>query len=216
MKYRLAVFDMDGTILYTLQDIVDSTNHILRSFGMPEKTLEQMRSYIGNGIMREIECSVPEGTSAEVIRQVHDAFLPYYGEHCNDTTRPYDGILSLMQDLRSAGMKTAVVSNKGDFAVQELIRRYFSEVCDMGLGEKEGIRRKPDPDMTDAVLEFFGISRDEAVYIGDSEVDIETARNSGLDCICVTWGYRDEDFLIAKGAELIAHTPQELKQILLG
>ncbi len=215
MKYRCAIFDMDGTTLYTLQDRSDGVNFSLRKNGLPERQIAEIRRFVGNGIHREIEQAVPEGSSEAVIQKVFDDFNGWYAKHCYDHTKPYDGILLLLSHLRSAGMKTAIVSNKGDYAVQILDEKYFSGLIDAGVGEKQGIARKPAPDTVNAVLDSLQIDRNEAVYIGDSEVDLETAANAGMDCIIVTWGYRDEDFLRSRGAELLVHTPEELEKVLL-
>ena len=212
MKYKLAVFDMDGTILYTLQDIVDSMNRALRKNNLPETTLKDMRVYIGNGIMNEVRRSVPENASEETIQKVFRDFNEDYAIHCSDTTKPYEGITKLLFELKKEGMMTAVVSNKGDYAVQELMKQYFDGLFDAGVGEKEGIERKPAPDTVYAVLDALKIDKDEAVYIGDSEVDIDTAKNAGMDCILVSWGYRDKPDMYAKGASRIVDTMDELKE----
>lgn len=212
MKYKLAVFDMDGTILYTLQDIVDSMNRALRKNNLPETTLKDMRVYIGNGIMNEVRRSVPENASEETIQKVFRDFNEDYAKHCSDTTKPYEGISELLKDLREMGILTAVVSNKGDYAVQELMKQYFDGLFDAGVGEKEGIERKPAPDTVYAVLDALKIDKDEAVYIGDSEVDIDTAKNARMDCILVSWGYRDKPDMYAKGASRIVDTMDELKE----
>ncbi|MGN1388741.1 MAG: HAD family hydrolase [Bulleidia sp.] len=215
MNCRCAIFDMDGTILYTLQDISDGLNAALRKNGLPERSMEEIRRFVGNGIHREVEQTVPEGSSKAVIQQVFDDFNTWYAVHCYDHTKPYNGILPLLSELRKAGLKTAIVSNKADYAVQILDEKYFSGLIDCGVGEKQGIARKPAPDTVNAVLEMLDADRSEAVYIGDSEVDLETAANARMDCIAVTWGYRDEDFLIAHGARTLARTPEELQKILL-
>lgn len=216
MKYKLAVFDMDGTILYTLQDLTDGLNHALRKNGFPEKKLTEVRSFVGNGIRHEVECSVPADTKKEMIQKVYEDFNAWYEVHCFDHTKPYEGILSLLQDLRKAGMKTAVVSNKGDYAVQELDRKFFQGLLDCGVGEKENIARKPAPDTVNEVLKELQISKTDAVYIGDSKVDLRTAENAGMPCIIVTWGYRDEEDLRKQGAQTIVRTVEELKHELLG
>ena len=212
MKYKVAIFDMDGTILYTLQDIVDSMNRVLKKNHLPETSLSAMRVYIGNGIMNEVRRSVPENTSEEMIQTVFQNFNEDYAIHCSDTTKPYEGISELLQELRNMGILTAVVSNKGDYAVQELMKQYFDGLFDAGVGEKEGIERKPAPDTVYAVLDALHMDKSEAVYIGDSEVDIETAKNAGMDCILVSWGYRDKPDMYTKGASIIVDTMEELKK----
>jgi haloacid dehalogenase superfamily, subfamily IA, variant 3 with third motif having DD or ED/haloacid dehalogenase superfamily, subfamily IA, variant 1 with third motif having Dx(3-4)D or Dx(3-4)E len=215
-EYKLVIFDMDGTILYTLDDIVNGLNAALKKNGLPEKDKEAVRKYIGNGIHYEVENSVPAGTSNELIDQVFADFNAYYAIHCGDHTKPYDGVTDLMKKLRERNILTAVVSNKGDYAVQNLDKQYFDGLLDAGVGEKKGIRRKPAPDTVNAVLEQLHVKKEDAVYIGDSEVDIATAKNASMDSIIVEWGYRDHDFLVAKGAQRLVRSVAELERELLG
>ncbi len=214
-NYQLVIFDMDGTILYTLDDIVDGLNEALKKNGLPCKEKDAVRKYIGNGIHYEVENSVPVGTSNEMIDQVFDDFNRYYAVHCADHTKPYDGICELMQELKDHGILTAVVSNKGDYAVQQLDEQYFKGLLDAGVGEKKEIRRKPAPDTVNAVLQKLHVKKEDAVYIGDTEVDIETARNAEMDSIIVEWGYRDHDFLVDHGAVNLVKTVEELQAELL-
>lgn len=214
--YRLVIFDMDGTILYTLDDIADGVNASLRKHGLPEKDKDDIRRHIGNGIRHEIESSVPEGTSEEMIDAVYEDFHVWYEIHCNDRTRPYDGIIPLMEKLKEKGILCAVVSNKADYAVKKLDEIYFTGLISAGVGESENIARKPAPDEVNEVLRLLDVNREDAVYVGDSEVDIETGKNAGMDCIAVTWGYRDEAWLKRCGGEVIVHTPSELCERLIG
>jgi phosphoglycolate phosphatase len=214
-QYKLVIFDMDGTTLYTLEDLSAGLNYALKKNGFPEKKMEEIRLFVGNGVHSEVEHSVPSGTSQEEIEKVYEDFIPWYNIHCNDHTGPYDGILELMQHLKDHGIHTAVVSNKGDEAVQILDEKYFRGLVEIGVGEKEGIARKPAPDTVNAVLKKMNINRSDAVYVGDSEVDLETAKNAGMDCIIVLWGYRDEDFLVKKGAVHPVHTVEELEERLI-
>ena len=215
MKYSCAIFDMDGTVLYTLQDLCDGLNCALKKNGLPERKITEVRKFVGNGIHREVEHAVPAGSDEQTIQKVFDDFNAWYAVHCYDTTKPYDGIPDLLRQLRHAGMKTAIVSNKGDYAVQILDEKYFHGLIDCGIGEKAGIARKPAPDMVNAVLQQLDIPREKAVCIGDSEVDLQTAENAQTDCIAVLWGYRDEDFLKAHGASCTVRTVQELADVLL-
>ena len=212
--WHLVIFDMDGTILYTLQDIVDGLNYALHKNGLPGKDLEEVRSYIGLGIRHEVECSVPAGTSPDVTDRVFDDFNAWYAVHCEDHTVPYEGIPQLLNDLRAAGILTAVVSNKGDYAVQELIRRVFPGQFDCGIGMTDAIAPKPAPDTVLQALKLLGIPREEAVYVGDSEIDIETARNAHMDCILVDYGYRSRSFLKEHGADTVVSSVQELYGLL--
>lgn len=214
-RIRLAIFDMDGTILDTLEDLQDSLNYALEKMGYPLRTYEEVRSFVGNGIRKLIERAVPQNTSPDEIEETFAIFMPYYQEHCADKTRPYAGIVELLTKLKAAGMITAVVSNKAHAAVLDLCEQYFPGLFDMAVGEQEGMAKKPAPDSVNYVLEQLGIEKEEAVYIGDSEVDIATALNSELTPYVVTWGFRDEDFLRSKGAEIIVSTTEELCTLLL-
>lgn len=210
MKYELIVFDMDGTILDTLEDLKNSMNYTLKLYNMPERTLDEIRSFVGNGIRKLIERAVADGTSDDMIEMIHKDFMKHYEVHCADFTKPYDGVNSLIQELRNRGYKTAVVSNKAHDAVLDLCDQYFPSLFDLALGEKPEIAKKPAPDMVNLALKQLQISRENAVYIGDSDVDVATARNSKLDMIAVDWGFRAREFLIAQGAETIVSKPEEI------
>ena len=210
MKYQLAIFDLDGTLLDTLEDLADSANYIMSSFGHPERTISEIRNFVGNGIRKLIERSAPKDTPVEEIDQMFEQFKVYYGEHCADKTKPYDGIIELLQKLRKQGVKLAVVSNKADYAVKALCEQYFPKYFDEAVGEREGIARKPAPDTVKEVLKNLQMDKSQAVYIGDSEVDVQTARNAGMDCIAVDWGFRDISVLKEAGAEIIVSTPAEI------
>ncbi len=213
--YKLAVFDMDGTILDTLEDLKDSTNFALEKCGYPTRSYDEVRRFVGNGIRKLIERAVPEGLTVEQIDRVHEVFTEHYKVHCADKTKAYDGIKPLLEKLRAGGVKTAVVSNKADYGVQELCKEYFDGLFDYAVGEREGIRRKPAPDAVNEALRVLGMSKSEAVYIGDSDVDFETAKNAELPCISVLWGFRDEEFLREKGATLFVHDPAEIYDIVM-
>lgn len=212
MKYKAVVFDLDGTLLNTLEDLKDAVNAALRSHQMPERSLEEVRNFVGNGIAKLIERSVPDNTGKEEQEEVLRIFCEYYGVHCQDKTVPYDGILELLSKLGEEGYRIAVVSNKAHFAVKELIPHYFSNLIPVAMGENEraGVAKKPAPDMVWKALEELGCSREEAVYVGDSDVDYETAKNSGLDFIGVSWGFRGRAFLEKLGAENIVDNPKEI------
>ncbi len=213
--YKLAVFDMDGTILDTLEDLKDSTNFALEKCGYPTRSYDEVRRFVGNGIRKLIERAVPEGLTVEQIDRVHEVFTEHYKVHCADKTKAYDGIKPLLEKLRASGVKTAVVSNKADYGVQELCKEYFDGLFDYAVGEREGIRRKPAPDAVNEALRVLGIDKSEAVYIGDSDVDFETAKNAELPCISVLWGFRDEEFLREKGATLFVRDPAEIYDIVM-
>ena len=210
--YKLAVFDMDGTILDTLEDLKNSLNYALTANHMPERTLDEVRRFVGNGIGKLIERGVPDGSTPKQIADVQAAFFPHYTLHCNDHTRPYEGIPELIGALRNAGYLTAVVSNKADFAVQDLCKIWFNGLFDAAVGEREGLRRKPAPDSVFEVCRLLNVSVEDAVYIGDSEVDFQTAQNAQMDVISVDWGFRDASFLRSIGADKIVSTPTELAE----
>ena len=215
MQYQLAIFDMDGTILNTLQDLTNSLNAALAKSGYPQHTAEEVRFFVGNGIRKLIERGVPAGTPVEQIDTVHHDFTAHYQVHCADTTQPYDGIPELLQTLRRAGCKTAVVSNKADYAVQELCKQYFDGMFDFAVGEREQILKKPAPDSVNEVLQKLQIDRKQAVYIGDSDVDVQTAKNAAMDGIFVEWGFRSKEFLLEHGAALTVSAPNEIAHIIL-
>jgi len=216
MKYKAVVFDMDGTILDTLSDLADAMNYELCKNGMPVRTIDEIRRFVGNGIQKLIERAVPVGTTSSTVNAIFVDFIDYYKTHCEIATKPYDGIESLLKKLKEAGLKTAVNSNKADAAVQILCERYFPNLFDCAVGEKEGIAKKPAPDSVNEILRQLGGPQHEAGYIGDSDVDFETARNAGLDFIGVDWGFRGKDFLRTCGAEKIAMNTEDVLRFILG
>lgn len=215
MSYTTFIFDLDGTLLDTLQDLADSVNYALRSHGMPEHSQDEIRRFVGNGVRLLMERAVPDGAANPQFDAVFATFRQYYMQHSLDTTRPYDGIPELIHELKQRGCRLAVVSNKMMAATQELIAHFFPEI-DVAIGENEaaGIRKKPAPDtVLEALRQLTSLDPSEAgevVYVGDSDVDIETAKNSGLPCISVLWGFRDRDFLTAHGATTFVETPHEI------
>ena len=216
MKYKAVVFDLDGTLLYTLEDLYLATNHGLTANGLPPISREDVRRYVGNGYRQLARLASPAGTPDAMQEQVLAEFNAYYHVHSLDHTGPYPGIPELLERLRTAGLPMAVVSNKGDVAVQDLMRHFFPGCFSAVAGEREGIRRKPAPDTVNAVMEAMGVTAREVVYVGDSEVDVRTAANVGCDHIIVTWGYRDRNELEAEGEKVFADSCEELEQILLG
>lgn len=216
MKYDLIIFDMDGTVLDTLKDLTESANYALRVCGFPERTIDEIRSFVGNGIAILIKRCVPEGTGEDERRRVHEAFTEHYTVHCSDYTKPYDGIPELLIKLRKSGCKTAVVSNKADYAVQKLCRQYFPEMFDAAAGEQmPAYPKKPSPELVYMIMDKLGVPKERTVYIGDSDVDIMTARNAGIDCIAVEWGFRSREFLLDNGAEVIVSEVSQLEAIIL-
>lgn len=208
--YEFIVFDLDGTLLDTLTDLHASVNFALEKFSFPKRSKEEVRSFVGNGIAMLIRRAI--GRETPLFEQVLNEFKAHYAAHCADETQPYAGILPLLQELQARGVKTAVVSNKADFAVKKLAKAYFNGLLLEAVGEDEarGIRKKPAPDSLFSVMEKLGADKQKTVYIGDSEVDIQTAQNAGVDCISVTWGFKDKAFLIESGANNLVDSPDEI------
>ena len=216
MRYKAVLFDMDGTVLDTLDDLADSVNRSLREFGLPEVSRFQVGQSLGNGAKYLIRHCLPEGSDEALCEQVLSFYKPWYDAHCRIKTKPYDGILQLMETLRADGVSQAIISNKPDSAVRELAEAFFPGLMDVVIGESPAVKRKPSPDTVLAAARQMGLMASDCVYIGDTEVDLETARNAGMDCIPVSWGFRTEEQLRAAGAEEIIRSPEELKKKLLG
>ncbi len=215
MGYQTILFDMDGTVLDTLHDLWASTNAVLRELGYPERTLDEIRSYVGNGARNQIRRALPEGSGEAAIDEALARYQTYYAAHCRDHTKPYDGVLPLLKALGAAGKKLAVVSNKPDKMVRILNEEHFGALFPVAIGETPERRRKPEPDTVFAALEALGADRDGAVYVGDSEVDVATARGAGLPLIAVSWGFRGREALAAAGARTIADTPEDVLRLCL-
>ncbi len=215
-KYEAVLFDLDGTLLDTLQDLTDCVNAILKKYGMTARTEDEIRSSVGHGAHHLLECSVPGGTDNPKFEEIETTYRAYYKEHCMDKTEPYPGILHLMDTLKKNGCPMAIVSNKPDASVKKLSAVYFEGLADSAVGEMAGCRAKPEPDQLFEALENLGIPKENAVYVGDSEVDILTANNAGMDCILVSWGFRSRDELIKSGADpaFIAANVNELLALL--
>lgn len=215
MKYDLVIFDLDGTILDTLEDLTDSINYALAKHGYPTRTIEEVRSFVGNGLLMLARRALAPETDEMVIQTVLAEQKAYYKEHCSDKTKPYEGIMELLGELKENGCKLAVVSNKADYAVQILCEQYFPGIFHMAVGEKENVRKKPAPDSVNAVLKELQVEKTNAVYVGDSEVDIETAQNVEMEAVLVSWGFRDAEFLKERGAKTLVNTANELKRALI-
>ena len=215
MRYRAVLFDMDGTVLDTLGDLANAVNHVLAEYGMPTRTLSEVAHFLGNGAAHLIRMAVPAGTSDALRQEILSVYQPWYDSHCAILTAPYPGILELMEALKAAGVKQAVISNKQDSAVRLLAAQHFPGLLEIAVGESAAVRRKPNPDAVLAALSHMGIARSDAVYVGDTEVDLETARNAGLACAAVGWGFRTEEELYAAGAERIFRSADELRAWLL-
>lgn len=215
MSYKAVLFDMDGTLLDTLEDLCDSTNHALAQMGYPLRGIEEIRRFIGNGAEKQIRRTVPEGTSEGKIMETLAAFRAYYQDHCQIKTKVYDGLLDVLSELKEKGVKMAVVSNKPDAAVKKLSREYFGDRLDYAIGPSDGVRCKPYPDMAEEALKALGVEKKDAVFVGDSEVDVQTGLNAGLDVIAVSWGFRSREVVIEAGASKIADNASELEKLIL-
>ncbi|MBQ2740526.1 MAG: HAD-IA family hydrolase [Clostridia bacterium] len=216
MRYSVVLFDLDGTLLNTLDDLTDAVNVALKEQDLPVCTREEVRGYIGNGVATLL-ARAAKGKSGEVNAEKMLAdFKRYYASHCQDETRPYDGVMELLLRLKAEGRKIGVVSNKVDFAVKGLCKTYFGNLIDVAIGENEegGVRKKPAPDSVLEAMRILGVSPADTVYVGDSEVDIQTAKNADLDCISVLWGFKDREFLLENGASCLAEDVEELRRFL--
>ena len=214
--FATVVFDLDGTLLDTIEDLHLTLDHALEANGLAPRSLAEARAFVGNGIRKLVERGVPAHTPPEVVDAVFDEFNRHYAAHCNDHTSAYPGMRELVASLRSEGRRVAVVSNKSDYAVQELVGIYFPGAFDAVAGVREGIARKPARDMVDAALAAMGpgaqadAAAGRAAYVGDSEVDVATARNAQMPCLSVSWGFRSVAQLEEAGATRILATPDEL------
>lgn len=209
-EFETYVFDLDGTLLETLKDLAASTNFALRQYDMPEHSIEDVRMFVGNGVKKLMERAIPNGLDNPKFEEVYATFRQHYLNHNLDTTKPYDGIPELLRELKGRGKKLAIVSNKFYAATQDLARHFFPDTIEVAIGERENIKKKPAPDTVVEALRQLGVSKEGAVYIGDSDVDIMTARNSGLPCASVLWGFRDKEFLLEHGATFFAEKPEDL------
>ena len=212
MKTRAVIFDLDGTLLDTLDDLAASCNAALKAHGFPERTRDEVRQFVGNGLAHLMELALPGGKGNPHFAECLESMREHYAKHCRIKTQPYRGIMQLLETLSARGVRCAVVSNKPDAQVKELCRAYFAPFVEArcALGDTEGRRRKPAPDSVLEAMAQLGVRREEALYVGDSEVDLQTAASSGLLCVSATWGFRREPLLVQSGATHLAHTPQDV------
>lgn len=213
--YTCVIFDLDGTLLNTLADLAAAGNHALDTLGLPLHEIEAYKTFIGNGIPNLIRRMLPEGSGDTLQSEALQLFSAYYAAHHSDRTKPYDGIPALLETLRARGVKTAVVSNKAHVFSVELIRRFFGETVGPVYGTGNDLPRKPDPTAVLRVMEELGVQPSETLYVGDSDVDMRTARNAGLDACGVLWGFRSKDVLAESGARFLAKDAHELERIIL-
>lgn len=214
MKYKAIIWDLDGTLLNTLEDLMESVNYALSNKNMPNITLEQTRKYVGNGVARLVSLAAPAGTSDEQVKELLTDFRFYYDRHSKDKTKPYDGILELLTDLKAKGYKMSIVSNKINVAVGQLAEEYFPGLIDVAIGETDNTPRKPAPDMIYKAIDKLGVNKQDAVFIGDSEVDVATGLNAGIDMLTVLWGFRDKDELITAGATTFIEKTEDIYKYL--
>ena len=209
MRYDAIFFDLDGTVIDSLQDIADAVNHTMRHFGLREWSAEALKPHLGWGVGTLMKRILPEAGDARR-EEILAFYKPYYAVHAGDKSRPFAGIPEMLERLHTDGLILAILSNKPDAAVQPLARDYFSGLMDWVAGETEGVRRKPEPDMLQGAADALGVALSRCLYVGDSEVDIDTARNARIDCVCVSWGFRSREQLRAAGAQVIIDEPREL------
>lgn len=213
-KYDTIIFDLDGTLLNTLEDLADGVNFVMEGNGYPKRTLDEVRRFVGNGIRRLMEQAVPEDVSGAEFERDFEEFRTYYTEHCQIKTCAYAGVMPLLKELKEKGYELAIVSNKNHAAVCELNEIYFKEYINVAIGQKDGIRKKPAPDTVIQALAELGKEKENAIYVGDSEVDFATAKNCGMDCALVTWGFRTPEELAEFTPKAFVNTPKELLEVL--
>lgn len=212
MSKLAVIFDLDGTLLDTLDDLCDAVNHLLNNHGYPSVSKMAVRSYLGNGAAELVKLSLPEKVDDETFEKYLNEYKEYYAAHSKIKTKPYDGVVGVLKDLKARGIATAVVSNKPDNAVKALCREYFGELVCFALGDRPDIERKPSAAPVLFAMESIGCER--AVFVGDSEVDVITAANAGLPCISLTWGFRDRDLLEEYGALHFADSAAQLDELI--
>lgn len=212
MDIKVIIFDLDGTLLNTLDDLADSTNFALSEFNYPTRSKEEISTFVGNGVAKLIERAIPDGKHNPNFNKCLEIFKQHYSINKYNKTAPYNDIINLLTELKEKNYKIAVVSNKFDLAVKELCQKYFPNLIDIAIGENEaaGINKKPAPDTINLVLEQLELTSNQAIYVGDSDVDILTAKNSNMPCISVTWGFRDKKFLLENDAKIIINNPKEI------
>ena len=214
MKYTTIVFDCDGTLLDTLTDLRNAVNYVLRAHDLPERSIPEVKAALGNGVAHLMRQSLPDSISEAQFNTYLDEFKAYYGEHLQDYTAPYPGMLDVLDTLRAKGYKLAIVSNKIQEGITPLNKEYFGDRLPVAIGERPGLQRKPAPDMILQALKELDSTQSESIYIGDSEVDVATAKNSGLLCIGVTWGFRDEQLHKDLGVKYIARKAEDIVTII--
>ena len=213
---KLLLFDLDGTLLNTIDDLADVVNYVQEKYHIEKHSVDLVRKNVGNGIRKLMIRSVPMGESNPEFEEMYRCFLEYYQKHCQVKTAAYPGIMKLLVSLQQKGIKMAIVSNKAHPAVEELNDIYFKDFISVAIGENEagGIKKKPAPDSVNHALELLGSKREEAIYVGDSEVDYATAENSGLPCVLCSWGFRERELLESLKPMAIIDKPEDLTKII--
>lgn len=214
MTIQTVIFDLDGTLIYSLEDIADSVNYAMKKYGFKEYTVDEVKDAIGNGVRLLIERITPDDVPEDVFESCLSDFKEHYSKNMYNKTRPYDGVVDMLRKLRGDGYKIAVLSNKFDSAVKELCDRYLDGLIDLAVGQKDGVKEKPDPAGVLAIAKELETPIETCLFVGDSEVDIQTANNAGIDCISVTWGYKDVNFLYENGASKLVYIPEDILELL--
>lgn len=214
MYINTVIFDLDGTLLYTLEDLTDSVNYVLNQNGYAQRTLEEVKNFVGNGVPLLIKRVLPEGVNDLTFNKCLEEFKNYYSENMYNKTKPYDGIINLLEQLKKSGYKIGVVSNKFDYAVKKLCIKYFNDLIDISVGQKDGIEPKPSPDTVFEVIKRLNSTANECIFVGDSEVDIDTANNAEIPCLSVVWGYKTVGFLYEHGATNLIYEPEDILELI--
>lgn len=211
--YKAVIFDLDGTLLDTLGDLTDSVNEMLREYSCPERSIEEIRLFVGNGMKNLVERSVPENFDKTKLNSAYEFFRQTYKKNMRNKTCPYDGILQCLEELQKLGIKIAVTSNKNDDAVKGLCKEYFGNLVTLAVGAREGVPSKPDPTMVNNVTEELNVEKADCIFVGDSDTDIITAQNAGLKSIGVLWGFRDREVLEKSGADFVISQSEDILKI---
>ncbi|MBR6098748.1 HAD family hydrolase [bacterium] len=210
------IFDLDGTLLNTLEDLCDSTNYALAQFGFPKRSIDEVRNFVGNGVKLLIERAIPDGSDNPEFEECLNVFKEHYKNNMYNKTKPYNGVMEMLRELKFKGIQVAVVSNKFDTAVKELCKKYFGDFIHIAIGENEaaGVRKKPAPDSVFKAITEMKVRIENVVYAGDSETDVQTAKNAEIDCIGCAWGFRDKSILLREGATHIIESPVQILDVI--
>lgn len=213
-KYTTIIFDLDGTLLNTLEDLTNAVNYVLNKHNFPIRTIDEIQSFVGNGIRKLIERALPHKINDMEFEIAFNEFQNYYGLHCQDATHPYENVIDLLKILRQKKYNIAIISNKSDDKVQVLKDTFFKNLVDIAVGTKDFAKTKPNPESTLSIISFFKSNKENCLFVGDSDVDILTAQNAGIRCISVSWGFKSKDDLIKSGATTIIDNPLQLLDLL--